>query len=754
MTQEINDRGATSSAPEDLFTELFTQVFGLEKTLLLVPQYPVRDIYDSSRFVDYALRTRAEPVAFEIDSIILHMPDATSVPKYEDDLLRQNSLIHHGWRVFRWTDRQIAQEPERVKEQLALFLERVPGLLSFDDFLPRQTGGIVELRAHQDEALLALHTMRNDGRTIALLDYATGAGKTVTAISDARRLGERTLWLTHTRNLVGQTRKEFEKLWPEVATGRYYGGAHETEAHNLVGSIQSVADNLDEFAPTEFGYLVIDEAHHAAADTYRRVLEFFRPRFILGLTGTSARADGQDLLELFRDCAHRLTLQEAVKRGELVPIRCVRVETNVNLSKVRFNQVQYNRKDIEETIAIPARDRLIVDTYLQHVRGLKAVAFAVNVRHGNDLAAEFRRSGVAAASVSGRMSNREREQHLQDFAQGRLQVLCACDILNEGWDCPDIEVLLMARPTLSRVIYLQQLGRGTRKAPGKECLIVFDFVDNASRYNQSLNLNRVLGVSSYRHGGLILAPQDLLAAEEQALARGERPTTVLQIGLWAKAYQQIDIFDWQKEVADMISLPDLERELAVADGRVRAAIERAQIKADHTLQLGERTYVYFLRDRIEEVRLAIGAPKLEDHTLRDRFLQFIREMDMSMSYKPVLLLALLDAAADDGRAKLSDVAQRFRRFYEARQAAGKVVERPAAKMSRVAELEDVEVQRVLLEMPFEKFERRRYLKYDRDLAYVRVDPRLWRQLGVEDLQQIRTICEGSILSYYERYKAK
>src|SRR5262249_38304865 len=149
----------------------------------------------------------------------------------------------------------------------------------------------------------------------------------------------------------------------------------------------------------------------------------------------------------------------------------------------------------EETITIPARDRLIVDTYFQHVRGRKAVAFAVNVRHGEDLAEEFRRQGVPAQSVSGRMSNQEREQHLQAFREGSLRVLCACDILNEGWDCPDIEVLLMARPTLSKVIYLQQLGRGTRKAPGKECLIVFDFVDNATRYNQSYSLHGVLGLN-------------------------------------------------------------------------------------------------------------------------------------------------------------------------------------------------------------------------------------------------------------------
>ncbi|HEV3263636.1 MAG TPA: DEAD/DEAH box helicase family protein [Gemmataceae bacterium] len=753
MDSGIIERGATSSAPEDLFTELFTQVFGVEKTLLLAPQYPVTDIYEGNRFVDFALRTRDERIAFEIDGLIWHLPDATSVAKFEDDLLRQNSLVYHGWRVFRWTDRQVGQEPERVKEELAKFLERLPGLLSFDDFLPRQSGELVELRAHQDGALLALQRIRAEGKTIALVEHATGAGKTVTAISDARRLGGRTLWLVHRRNLIVQTQKEFQKCWPESETGRYHGGTHESEADNLVALIQSVAHHLEEFAPTEFAYLVIDEAHHAAADTYRRVLGYFRPQFVLGLTATAERADGQELLELFRDCAHRLTLREAVERGELVPIRCVRVETNVNLTKVRYNQVQYNRRDIEESIAIPARDRLIVDTYQQHVPGRKAVAFAVNVRHGEDLAQEFRRSGVAAQSVSGRMSNKEREQHLQAFREGELRVLCACDILNEGWDCPDVEVLLMARPTLSKVVYLQQLGRGTRKAPGKECLIVFDFVDNATRYNQSLNLHRVLGQNRYRRGSLVLAPQGLLDAEEASLARGDRPTAVLEIGLWAKDYQEIDVFNWQQEIVNLLSIPDLERELGVGEGRVKGAVERGQVKPDHTLQLGERIYFYFHRDRTEEVREAIGAPKMDEHTIRDRFLQFVGAMDMTLSYKPVMLLALLDAVAEDGRAKVSEVVGAFRQFYQERRSRGLIVERPGARKQPVDELDDATAQRLMLGKPFETFERRRFLRYDRDLAYVRFDPRLWRQLGPEDLAQLRSICRRSIEVYYERFRA-
>jgi superfamily II DNA or RNA helicase len=567
-------------------------------------------------------------------------------------------------------------------------------------------------------------------------------------------MGERTLWLVHRGNLVEQTHREFESHWPDVQTGRYHAGVRETEAYNLVGTIQSVADHLDEFASDAFGYLVVDEAHHAAADTYRRVLGHFRPRFILGLTATVERADGQDLLEVFRDCAHRLTLREAVERGELVPIRCVRVATNVDLGKVRYNQVQYNRQDIEETIAIPARDQLIVDTYLQHVPGRKAVAFAVNVRHGEDLADRFRSAGVAARSVSGRMSNREREQHLAAFREGQLRVLCACDILNEGWDCPDVEVLLMARPTLSKVIYLQQLGRGTRRAPGKECLIVFDFVDNADRYKQSYTLNSVLGLKRYRPGGLLVAPQHLHDAENEALERGDQPTTVLEIGLWVRDYQEIDVFDWRQEVGNMINVPDLEHKLGVPEGRVRNAVERREVKPDHELQLGERTYVYFKRDRIDEIRVAVGAPNLDDHTARDRFLQFVADMDMTLSYKPVMLLALLDAIDDEGRAKLGDVVQRFRGFYQERRQRSLPVDRPGARKQSVDELSDSDARRLMLDKPFATFERPRFLRYDRDLAYVRFVPHLWRQLGPADIEQVRQTCRRKITAYYERFETR
>jgi superfamily II DNA or RNA helicase/very-short-patch-repair endonuclease len=743
-------REAHSSRPQDLFAELFTQVFGLENARLLTPEFPVEDIYGETRFVDFALRTLDERVAFEVDGLTWHVPDAQAIGKYEDDLLRQNSLVHQGWRVFRWTDRQIGQEPGQVKEQLALFLERIPGLLDFDDFLPKQHGALLELRPHQEEALESLDRLRSEGNTIALVTHAQGAGKTVTAVTDAQRLGHRTLFVVHTKELAYQATEAFRNLWPQVSTGLFVDNERQSDAHNVVGTVQSVVRHLNQFLPSDFGYLVFDEAHHATSESYQKLIRYFRPIFTLGLTATPDRADGLSALEVFQNTAHRLDLREAVERGELVPIRCVRVQTNVDLSRVRFNQVQYNRRDIEDSIIIPSRDQLIVDSYLEHVHGRKAVVFCVNVRHGEDLSERFRQHGVSARSVSGAMRTKERTTYLNEFAHGELQVLCACDLLNEGWDCPAVEVLLMARPTLSKVIYLQQLGRGTRKAPGKECLIVFDFVDNASRYNQSYSLHRILALKRYRAGSLVLAPPDQMAKDQESLARNEAPTSVLPVELWARDYQEIDVFNWQEAISGMLSAADLEVELAATEGRIRSAIERGLVVPDHTFQLGNRTYYYFLKDRAEEIRQTLELPRVDDESIRGLFLEFVARMDMSSSYKPVFLLAMLDHVDPRGRARLDEVVQSFRDFYLMRSRQGLPVERPNILMYDVCSLSDDNIRTIILKNPFRKFEQRKYLAYDKDdLSYVRISYSLWRQLSIDDLASIRRTSEDAIERYYE-----
>lgn len=325
MPTKLSNNAGNSSA-EEKFVQLFCDVFGAEKGQYVYLQYPFVDIYGKHRTIDFAIKTEADKIAFEIDGETWHNPTKISQDKYIDDLLKQNSMVHNGWKVFRWTDSQLDKTPERVKDELVTFLGYTPTLTYIDDDMPSQKGEVFELREHQEEALASLNNMRKEGKTIALVQGATGSGKSAIGVLDARSIGKRVLFLAHTKELVEQGVKNFEKLWPEVSVGRFYENYHETDTRVVCGSIQSIIRNLDLFRPDDFDYMIIDECHHASAKSYITILSYFKPSFTLGLTATPERADGEDLLEVFQNVAHKLDIKDAVESGVLVPVRCIRVK--------------------------------------------------------------------------------------------------------------------------------------------------------------------------------------------------------------------------------------------------------------------------------------------------------------------------------------------------------------------------------------------------------------------------------------------
>lgn len=198
--------------------------------------------------------------------------------------------------------------------------------------------------------------MRGSYETIVLLYHVTGTGKTVTAVSDAKRLGKRTLFLAHTKELVYQTYDCFRKLWPEVSAGRYVEGYRKADAYVVCGSIRSVAANIGMFAPDDFGYLVIDKCHHGTAEMYRKITSYFNPLFTLRLTARPECTDGEDPLDIFKNVAHKLDLKTAVELDALVSVRCICIATNIDLCDVRINIFQYNALDLESKIQIPGRN--------------------------------------------------------------------------------------------------------------------------------------------------------------------------------------------------------------------------------------------------------------------------------------------------------------------------------------------------------------------------------------------------------------
>ena len=748
----------SGSAAEDLFIDLFSETFGAEKAGYLYSQYPFFDIYQNSRYADFLLENGGRKVAIEIDDETSHNKSLVSSNKFYDDLLKQNSMIYLGWDVYRWAVRQMQIQPEAVKDELRVFLGSHPRFREIEDYLPTQRGKTLdgahlELKQHQREALDALQAMRNRHETIALLYHATGTGKTVTAVMDAKRCGGRTLFLAHTQELVNQAADTFRNLWPEVTVGRYMEAIKEPDAHVVCGSVQSVALHLEDFREDAFSYLIVDEAHHAAADTYQKILAYFHPTFTLGLTATPERTDdNRAILDIFKNTAHKPDIQTAVEIGELVPIRCIRIHTNIDLTRVRFNSVQYNIRDLESKIYVPERNRLIVDTWLQYVRDKRTVVFCASVRHAEQIAELFRQAGVPAAAVSGGMKPAERREFQDRFVRREILVLCACDLLNEGWDCPEIEVLFMARPTMSRVLYTQQLGRGMRLFPGKESLMVFDFVDNASQYNMPQSLHRLFKLKEYRPGQLAVAPGAKKTAEAALYAKGEKPEALIDWPVDATDYELVDIFNWQDEATGMISQMEFVRRVDVQTETIERYVREGKLVPDPVVPMSEhRTFKYFKEETPERYARQYGWTLIDDSNRKELFLEMVRQMDMSYSYKPVLIQAILRHADEKGRIQLADIVAYFRAYYEGRRAAGLVVEKPNSLFARGG-YTDKEAERNILGNPFKRFEDMQMLRHTRTLGIVQVDESVWKKLTAGEKAEMERVCDQKLMDYFERLR--
>lgn len=418
----------------------------------------------------------------------------------------------------------------------------------------------------------------------------------------------------------------------------------------IFATVQSISKDLEKFSPTDFDYLIVDECHHAAANTYQKIFTYFHPKFILGLTATPERSDGEDMLELFQNVAHKMDLKTAVERGVLVPIRCIRVKTNIDLTDVRINGIKYNSQDLESKLFIPERNQLIVDTYLKYVNGKKTVIFCASVDHAAEIAKLLRDSGVKAEAVSGRDRVEVREKILKDYETGSTNVLCACDLLNEGWDSPHTTVMFMARPTMSKTIYLQQLGRGTRRCPGKEDLLVVDFVDNANMFNMPYSLHRVLDIAKYQPMAYVLAPENKRKLDQDMLFQGEKPEAWLDVPIDVSDYEIIDLFNWQNSVRDMISQIEFVRMVDVQSETVERYIKDGKVKPDLSIPFGDkRMFHYFREESIRNIAKQYGWDLITPQNMADKFMKFIETMDMSYSYKPVLLKAIYEYMDSSGR---------------------------------------------------------------------------------------------------------
>jgi len=347
--------------------------------------------------------------------------------------------------------------------------------------------------AHQREILDALTTERDRSHRRNLVVSATGTGKTVVAALDYKRLRAEhdelsLLFVAHRKEILDQARQMFRVVLQDGSFGELLmGGLQPDDGRHVFASVQSLhRDRLQRVEPDAYDMVIIDEFHHAAAPTYERLLDHVTPRYLLGLTATPERTDGQSVLGWFEHrVASELRLWSALDRGLLSPFQYFGISDGTDLSQVGWRRGGYVAEDLENVFTgDDARVDMVLRALHRHVRDphkMKALGFCVGVKHAQFMASRFVRAGLPATAVHADTPAEERRTALFHLRDGSLCALFAVDLFNEGVDVPDIDTVLFLRPTESVTVFLQQLGRGLRLSDDKECLTVLDFIGNAHR---------------------------------------------------------------------------------------------------------------------------------------------------------------------------------------------------------------------------------------------------------------------------------
>lgn len=331
----------------------------------------------------------------------------------------------------------------------------------------------MDLRPYQSEAIEQVRERFRTGAKRTLIILPTGGGKTVVAADIIQRAAarqSRVLFLAHRRELIQQTSDKLNRFG--VRHGIIMAGERPALQHSVqVASVQTLARRRNLLSSVDL--IFFDEAHHAAAGSYMEVMELFPTARVVGLTATPWRLDGRGLADVFDAHVIVRTPRQLKDEGFLVPVGGWEFEA-IDTSRVKVARGDFSVRELADEASKPRVVGDIVEEWLRHANGARTVVFAVDIAVSKMMTAKFREAGVAAEHVDGEMPASERDAVLKRLRSGQTLVVCNCNVLTEGFDCPELEVCVLARPTLSTALYLQMVGRVLRPAPGKTRALIHD----------------------------------------------------------------------------------------------------------------------------------------------------------------------------------------------------------------------------------------------------------------------------------------
>ena len=598
-------------------------------------------------------------------------------------------------------------------------------------------------RGAQIEALYYLRQAREEGVDKGLVVAATGVGKTHLAAFDSAAFG-RVLFLAHRQEIVDQAHEVFRSIRPESRFGLYTGERKDEDAGVYLATVQTLSrdEHLQVFPRDYFDYVVVDEFHHAAADSYRKVIDHFRPRFLLGMTATPFRMDNKDIFSLCEDnIIYEITLKQSIERGLLAPFHYYAVYDPTNYDGVRMANGSYVIEDLERQLSHKERADLILRHYMR-LAGERTLAFCASIRHAEYMVDFFTAHGVPAAVVhsehAGTGHALDRATAIDELECGRLRVVFAVDMFNEGVDIPSLDTVMFLRPTESYVVFLQQLGRGLRKHPGKNHCTVIDFIGN---YKRAHYLPRLLAGEN----PWVDRPADRPADRPTASRRAQEHE--FPEGCSANFdFRVIELFD-QLASRDPLPVRMLDTYLRIKQslGRRPTRLDIYQgsdIPIREYLKHGWLRFLESAGDLDAEEAAWLGRPAEE-------FLRDVERTHLTKAYKlPTIGAFLGDDGIMSSRVGLDEIGRSMMRFYVDHPLHQKDLNNDSNRGWQQWSIDDF--TRLARQNPVTYLSRGRFFKYDEVGRMMHLSPKIRTDLTPRFASHVQDILEFRRIDYFRR----
>lgn len=735
-TKKISERGehADSSPLELLFEQNFTDVYGMRALKYLQKEFRISDEDGNNYFLDYLIDTADSRVAIEENGIHYHHPQLIGIEGYRKQLRKQNTCALWGLKLYRFSTED-CRFKDRIEDDIRSYLGKdTSGFREAGLLLERKT----ELYEHQEISLAQIEERREKGIRAFLIVLPTAAGKSRIVEEDIQKFAAgkeqfRALILAPNTNIIADWKERIDKdLQPlqdriDIKTYSY--------------AVRHYHEKTRDY----YSYIVVDEAHHAVAPMLKRVIQYYAPEFLIGLTATDQRPDKKRLEEIFGNYTTELSLKDAMEKEVVARANVYRIETNIDLSHVRFNGKDYVNADLEKSVRVTSRNELIVnvlkDYFTEGDAGKRqGIIFCINKAHTKEMARLLNAAGISAQDYSG--DTKHPEKVMQEFKEHKIRFLCACDMISEGWDYPELGILVMARPTLSKVLYLQQIGRGLRRTSIKKNVFVIDVVDEYGAVVRPCSMHAIFGNSLYVPFGDITR-QDYL------------PGQMIEIdGITERVERivEVDIHTFEEKYGDYYSQEQLAREYFVNTGTITSWIRKGKITPTVEFPFGSKKISLFSPGDVEKYRKELNIQEHNDETVRDDFFEFLEERDYSLSYKMPFLLSFIDHMDTIGDAKIEDVLTDYIAFYQDRIDKGLPVDRPSCPYNAETLKDRKMIKSSMLTNPFEKFERKRFMYYSKDLGVISLNHALLAKMSEGDWERVKGQMREDLERYYKMIK--